>query len=194
MTPDGDAARRRPRRYLVVRAGTYVAPSVPRAGAAVAEAEPEARAVSAVSRSRSADIPDFGLTDAFPAPTATGGDVFAPRVPGSARPAAAADWHLQSTRKVRPASRDRRVWARRSTRRMLLGTILGGALGMLVGLFMMWVFRGGAPLAALSDPVRLWRGADQYRQLAAILVTVGFAVLGAARGIRSGGDADSRSD
>ncbi len=190
--PGDVATPRRTRRYLIVRAGTYVAPSVPQAGAAVAEAEPDARAAPAASRARAEDLPDFGLTDAFPAPPATSSD--ASTACGAGRAAAASGWRLQSARRVRPASADRRVWARRSARRMLIGTALGGALGMLVGLFMMWVFRGGAPLAALSDPVRLWRGADQYRQLAAILVTVGFAVLGAARGIRSSGDVDSRPD
>lgn len=193
MTQSPRGASLRTRRFLAVRAGTYPA-AMPPLGEA-AGSEDAARSSGEDSHSLTADLPDFGLSDAFqatsaPAPPvpvrAPAREMDVVEAPGWSRPGPVSE----PTPGRRTAEAPSRGWARNAPRRILIGAALGGALGIVVGSFMLWVFRGSAPLMALSDPVLLWSGADQYRKLAAVLVTVGFAVLGAARAIRTAGDVD----
>jgi hypothetical protein len=77
---------------------------------------------------------------------------------------------------------------------MLFGAALGGFLGAVIGLVMLWMSQSDAPLMALSDPVLLWRGVDQFQKFTAVLVTIGSAVLGAAVATWFAGQSGARLD
>jgi hypothetical protein len=63
--------------------------------------------------------------------------------------------------------------------RVLLGTVLGGILGLGVG-YVLLAFSSPEPLILMRDPATLWQTVDDtWVRLSASVVAAGFALLGA---------------
>jgi hypothetical protein len=183
------------RRYLVVPAGSYPAPTPPLYAAP--SPAPAFRSAPEPSLPLEAlDAPDFGLRDiASPAPSfenagssPTPTDFATAQTPPGPLVSTPPPARLAAPRLVRA------LWARGLTRRMLFGAALGGFGGAVIGMVMLWMSQPGGFLVPLLNPVLLWRGADQYHKFTLALVAIGFAVLGAAVVTWFAGESDARPD
>ena len=81
----------------------------------------------------------------------------------------------------------RRAWAAGPTARGTLGILVGAAIGAIVGLIlstaMLALYAPSDFAQAIMDPVALWTEIDDWKVLAgALLIAIGFAVLGAGQG------------
>ncbi len=194
-----EVARRR--RFVSAPAGTYPAPVRPRRAA---PGPAPALDPAGTVRMRAPLVPELPQPEADDEiiSGAVGGPAFSGNVtpeydPISAQPATAVadDIEVNAPRaprmdevgSFRHVSLDQRPprpssWARGAVRRMLLGAVVGGLVGIPPGLAMLALPRPDG-LAALKDPVALCRSVQDSREwLMVTLIVVAFALIGAAVG------------
>ncbi len=159
------------RRYVAVPAGTYAAPVRPVRVPTTAVASPPA-AFAEPSAAAAAE-PDLDALLSGPASPA-----FAPLAEERvARPFGA------TAGLERLAGHDERAseWAPHAARRMMLGGLAGACAGAVVAIVVLALSSPEGFVAALLNPVSLWRSVDDTRlKLTAVLVIVGSAFIGSA--------------
>ncbi len=181
-------ARGSRRRFVSVPAGTYPAPAPP-------SAAPRLEDDLFASPAKRASFGDPLFDD-------EGGISFSPAVASAvavrgAPPAAPleaepyedfASSAFSTTEPDSPAEpAPRRAWAAGPTARGTLGILVGAAIGAIVGLIlstaMLALYAPSDFAQAIMDPVALWTEIDDWKVLAgALLIAIGFAVLGAGQG------------
>ncbi len=167
-------ARGSRRRFVSVPAGAYPAPAPP---SVAPQLDDDLFASPAEASSFGDALFDEGGIS-FSPPVALDAGPFEEFEPGIAST-------TEPTPSVEPAPH--RAWVPGPTARGTLGILVGTAIGAIVGMIlstaMLALYAPSDFAQAITDPVTLWTEIDDWKVLAgALLIAIGFAVLGAGQG------------